>query len=261
MTETTPRLSDEALMARVHALPWWHSITLRPGVVTPGGKSAHIMAEEEAAIFAPLALQGRSVLDIGAWNGGFSFAAKRRGAARVLATDSYIWKHAYWRGREGLELARAELGLDVETAIVDPPALTPEIGIFDVVMFLGVFYHLYDPLDVMERLRGVTRQLLIVETHQDALDDPRPGMVFYPGDVLLGDATNWWGPNPALMLRLLQRLGFRRIHYRDHPTLGRVRGIYAAFTDEAEPSLVAGFDANWTDLTAPGAVDALLVRT
>lgn len=259
MSSSAPRLSDAELLARMQSFHWWHSIPLRPGLTTFGGKTELILAQEEAALLGPFNLAGRSVIDVGAWNGFFSFAAKRRGAARVLATDSYIWTHPDWRGREAFDLARQELGLDVEAALLDPPEITPEIGVFDVVLFLGVFYHLHDPINVMQRLRGITRQLLIVETHQDALGEARPSMVYYPGDVLNKDATNWWGPNPAMMLEMLLQLGFTRIFYRDHPTLGRARGIYAAFTAEVEDALIWNLDENWHDLDVPGAVDALLV--
>lgn len=258
MISPEARLSDEDLLARMQAFHWWHSIALRPGLTTFGGKSEMILALEEEALLAPFNLQGRSVVDIGAWNGHFSFAAKRRGARRVLATDSYIWNHPVWRGREAFDLARAELGLDIEARVVDPPEITPDLGSFDVVMFLGVFYHLYDPIEVMTRLRGITRQLLLVETHSDLTGLAAPGMVFYPGDTLNQDATNWWGPNPALMLHLFLQLGFTRIFYRDHPTLGRARGIYAAFTPEVEADLVQGFDSHWRDLDVPGALEGLL---
>lgn len=258
MTLPATRLPDAELLARMQSFHWWHSIALRPGLTTFGGKTEQILAQEEEALFAPFDLNGRSVVDIGAWNGAFSFAAKRRGANRVLATDSYIWNHPVWRGREAFELARAELGLDIEAKMIDPPDITERLGLFDVVLFLGVFYHLYDPIEVMARLRRITRQLLLVETHQDLTGDARPGMVFYPGDSLNQDATNWWGPNPSLMLSLLLQLGFTRIFYRDHPTLGRARGIYAAFTPEVEDSLIRGFDANWLDLDVPGAIEGLL---
>ena len=256
----TPRLTDEALLARMQEFHWFHSIPLRPGLTTFGAKSHEIMAQEEAAILGPFELQGRSVLDIGAWNGYFSFAAKRRGAARVLATDDFTWNHPHFRGQESFELARDELGLDVESAMLDPTAITPALGRFDVVLFLGVFYHLFDPLDVMQRLRGVTGQALLIETHQDLVGTTAPGMVFYPGRTLANDPTNWWGPNPALMLRLLRQLGFTRIFYRDHPTVPRGRGIFAAFTPEVEDSLIRDLGAPWRDLEEPDALTGLLVR-
>ena len=260
MTLPTSRLSDEDLRARMQLFHWWHSMPLRPGVTTFGGKPEELLMQEEEAFLGPFDLMGRSVIDIGAWNGFFSFAAKRRGARRVLATDSYAWNHPDFRGREAFNLARAELGLDVEAEQLDPTEIDAKLGLFDVVLFVGVFYHLYDPIDVLQRLRGITRQLLLVETHQDLMEKPAPGMVFYPGDILNSDATNWWGPNPALMLHLLLALGFTRIFYRDHPVLGRARGIYAAFTPEVEDGLIQQLGPPWRDLDVPGAVEDLLVR-
>jgi len=243
-------LSDEALRARLAAHHWFHSIALRPGITTAGVKDAALLAAEEATLLGPLPLAGLSVLDIGAWNGFFSFAAKRRGAARVLATDSYCWDHPHYRGRETLELCAAELDLDIETRHLDPTEITPALGRFDVVLFLGVFYHLRNPIPVMDALGQVTGQCLLLETHQDALEQPRPTMVFYPGREMSNDPTNWWGPNPPLMLHLLLQAGFDRVYYRNHPDYGALRGLYAAFRPGAPEALWQGYPAGgWTGLT------------
>ena len=260
-------LDDAALRDAIARTAWFHSMELRPGIVTPGAKSEALLAAEANAILGPLDLTGRSVLDVGAWNGFFSFAAKRRGAARVLATDSFTWRHPAYRGRETLELARDELGLDVETRELDPTELdTAPIGSFDVTLFLGVFYHLIDPIRAIQALRRITRLVLVIETHQDALWLRRPTMIFYPGAELDNDPTNWWGPNPALMSGLLRSAGFARVFYQDHPMAGpggpyplRRRGIYHAFADDAALS-AAPAPAAWIDLATPDALQGLLVR-
>ena len=102
------------LASRVAQYHWHHSIDLGDGVVTKGAKPPHVINAEADVIFDRLDLAGRSVLDVGAWNGFFSFEAKRRGAARVLATDSYRWSLPEFRGRELFELVREALGIDVE---------------------------------------------------------------------------------------------------------------------------------------------------
>lgn len=247
---TTPRPSDAALAERIAALPWFHSIRLPNGLVTPGLKTLADVTQEEEAIFGALDVRGHGVLDIGAWNGAFSFAAERRGAVRVLATDSHTWRHPHWRGREGFNLVHGALASKVMPFEVDPTEITGALGQHDVVLFLGVFYHLLDPIDVMRRVRKVTGGALVVETHQDALDQARPMMVFYPGDTLLGDPTNWWGPNPPLMHHLLTELGFARVFYRDHPKFGASRGIYIAFLPGAEERIAHRFDAPWVEMTA-----------
>jgi 2-polyprenyl-3-methyl-5-hydroxy-6-metoxy-1,4-benzoquinol methylase len=64
---------------------WWHSIDLGNGVITPGKKSTARMAAEFARTFGGLSLADKSVLDVGAWDGGFSVEAARRGATRVVS--------------------------------------------------------------------------------------------------------------------------------------------------------------------------------
>ena len=109
---------DDELASRVAEYRWTHSIDLGGGVVTPGNKSLALCTAEAAAFFGRLDLNGRSVLDVGAWNGLYSFEAKQRGAARVLATDWQVWKHPVFRGRETFDLARSALGLDIPRILV-----------------------------------------------------------------------------------------------------------------------------------------------
>jgi tRNA (mo5U34)-methyltransferase len=209
---------------------WWHSIDLGQGVVTQGEKSLEICAAEARAHFDRVDLTGRSVIDVGAWNGFFSFEAKRRGAKRVLATDHYTWTHNHFRGREAFEFARNSLHADVEMLECDLDGLTLErVGKFDVVLFLGVFYHLYDPIEGLQVASRLTNELLIIETALDLQSVNRPAMAFYPGSELNDDPTSWWAPNPMCMVALLQGLGFAHIDATVHPTLSRGRGIFHAW--------------------------------
>jgi tetratricopeptide (TPR) repeat protein len=119
---------------------WWHSIDLGNGIVTPGKKRPARMAAEFANTFARISLVGKSVLDIGAWNGGFSVEAARRGAARVVALDHYTWNLADFRGRETFELVNSITGLGLEAVDVDldaPQLSLGGLGQFDVVLFFG----------------------------------------------------------------------------------------------------------------------------
>ncbi len=145
---TTLALSDEQLAAEIRRSFWWHSIDLGDGTVTPGKKTLAQMAVEFARTFDKLDLDGSSLLDIGAWNGGFSVEAKRRGAARVAALDHVTWNVPAWRGRESFDLVNSRLGLGLEAIDLDldAPALSlAPLGEFDFVLFLGVFYHLKGP--------------------------------------------------------------------------------------------------------------------
>jgi tRNA (mo5U34)-methyltransferase len=217
------------LQSRVAALPWHHSIDLGNGVVTAGNKSAALCNNEAALIFDRVNLSGRSVLDIGAWNGFFSFEAKRRGASRVLATDSYCWSHPDIHGRETFDIARSALGLEVDAREIDAIDLSAEtVGEFDVVLYLGVFYHRYDAIESLAKVATLAKQVLIVETHLELRDIDVPAMAFFPGRELANDPTNWWGPNEHCMEALLLGHGFEEVEITAHPA-GSNRAIFHAW--------------------------------
>jgi tRNA (mo5U34)-methyltransferase len=200
------------LRARVDGLRWFHRIDLGDGVVTPGLDDS---PRKLARLRMPARLDGWSVLDIGAWDGFFSFEAERRGAARVVAVDPACWRPPAWGDRgwgtkEPFEVARSALGSRVEDIDIDLERISPDtVGEFDLVLFLGVLYHLPDPLPILRRAASVCRRLMIIETHGDLLELRRPAMAFYPGEVD-GDPSNWWGPNGAMLRALLAREGFAR---------------------------------------------------
>ncbi|MGH9767760.1 MAG: DUF1698 domain-containing protein [Blastocatellia bacterium] len=153
-----------------------------------------------------------TVLDIGAWDGFFSFEVERRGASRVLATDSYSWDGGGWGAKAGFDLARRALDSRVEDLKIDVLDLTPErVGVFDLTLFLGVLYHLRHPLLALERVASVTGKMLILDTHVDLINHTRPMMAFYPGREVNNDPTNWWGPNPAAVEAMLKTAGFRDV--------------------------------------------------
>lgn len=205
-------MSPAKLSQLIKRYYWFHSLDLGHGIITPGAKSLDVHRAEYAAFFDPVEVYGRTVIDIGAWNGAYSFEAKRRGASRVLATDHFTWAHSDLLGRESFDLALSALDLDIEALDIDIPDLCPDrVGVFDIVLFLGVFYHLFDPIAGLANAAKLAREVLVVETHIDALETRRPAMVFFPGDELSGDVTNWWGPNPALMVALLKSFGFAKV--------------------------------------------------
>jgi tRNA (mo5U34)-methyltransferase len=201
--------SRDELQEQVGAIKWFHSIELAPGVVTPGQDPT---AERLDLLRIPADLRGKSVLDVGAWDGFFSFEAERRGAARVVAADSFAWNGSNWSDKRGFELARQVLGSRVEDVECDVLELDPaQIGAFDVVLFLGVLYHMRHPLLALERVAAVTRDLLVLETHVDMTLTRRPAAAFYPSHELRLDPTNWWGPNPEAVVGMLRAVGFSQV--------------------------------------------------
>ena len=205
-------MERDELQKRADALRWYHTIDLGQGVVTRGVDNT---PERLPRVHLPEDLSGKTVLDIGAWDGFFSFEAERRRASRVVACDYYAWHGVGWgtgRGKDGFELARTALNSRVEDVALDVLDLSPDkIGTFDVVFFLGVLYHLPNPLLALERVASVSRGLLILETVVDMVGIGRPAAAFYPDKELNNDPTNWWGPNHAAVQGMLTSVGFSRV--------------------------------------------------
>jgi tRNA (mo5U34)-methyltransferase len=194
------------LRAAAEAIRWFHSMDLGPGVRTQG---VYDPARTLPRLRLPARLDGRRVLDVGAWDGFHSFEMERRGAD-VLATDSFSWSGDGWGTKDGFLLAREALGSSIRDLDIDPTDLTPAAvgGAYDVVLFLGVLYHLRDPVVALERLRAATSGLLVVETAVGMLLSRRPAAAFYPGSELDGDPTNWRAPNTAATVGMLRAAGF-----------------------------------------------------
>lgn len=205
------------LRKAVNAIRWAHRIDLGNGIITPGEWNT---PEVLSRLQLPADLSGQTVLDVACWDGFYSFAAEQRGAERVLATDSFIWQAGH---KEGFLLARQALQSKVEAAEIDVLDLSPEqVGVFDIVLFLGLLYHMKHPMLALERAASVTKRLLIVETVIDLLYLPGKALAFYPGSELGRDDTNWFGPTPAAVEAMLRAVGFARVE-RVWPSAGRLR--------------------------------------
>jgi tRNA (mo5U34)-methyltransferase len=234
----------ESLQARVDEVGfWWHSIDLGQGVVTPGFKTPAIIARELESLHLP-DLRGKTVLDVGAYDGYYSFASERLGAGRVVALDRFVWATdlpkaiAYWReckergvaplqveetpmwqpdrlpGKRAFDTAHAALGSKVEVVVDDFMTMDiATLGRFDVTLFMGVLYHMKDPLESLRRLAQVTGELAVIETHAVAIPgyEDREMCEFYSSSQLNGDSTNWWGPNLQALKGMCRAAGFSRV--------------------------------------------------
>jgi tRNA (mo5U34)-methyltransferase len=215
---------------------WWHSIDLGYGVFAPGHKTPQQLAAEWSVLGLD-DLSGQSVLDIGAWDGFFSFAAERAGAERVVALDYFCWyssddppsvpgfgtSEEVLPGRAGFDLARRVLGSRVEPVVADFTTTDlAALGTFDVVLFLGVLYHLEDPLGALRRLRAVTRRVALIETAAVAIPQHPEASLweFYPFDELQGDPTNWWAPTTQAAVGACRAAGFTDVEVLQGPPDG-----------------------------------------
>jgi len=228
-------LPVEKLRPAIARINWFHSYAFTPAIQARGLKPLDILEQEAADIFR-YDIAGRSVLDIGAWDGFFSYQAEARGAARVLATDHFSWGGEGWGTKVGFDLAHTLLGSAVESLEIDAMDVSPErLGRFDVVLFLGVLYHLRNPLLGLERAAAMSREMLVVETTLHMHHVSEPAMQFFPGRELNNDPTNWWSPNVACVKAMLTSLGFKRVEYlpyfqdRETGNPAPSRGVFHAF--------------------------------
>jgi len=107
---------NNMLLSEMHSIDWWHRIELEPGLYTPGivkhGKDGSNYEEYRFGI--PKDLTGKTVLDIGAWDGYFSFACEKRNAKSVLAVDVPEEKGGNWGGTDGFNFAKKILNSKVK---------------------------------------------------------------------------------------------------------------------------------------------------
>jgi len=208
----------QALQELADAHQWWHSIDLGNGVITKGQKTSDII-KVEADIAFKYGVAGKTVLDIGAWNGGFSFEAERRGAKEVTALDQYVWSIPSFGARPAFEFARAALQSGVKDITSDVYDITPDLGRFDIVLFMGVLYHLKHPHLALERVAPLVKEMLVVETYVELeLNSlPYPALRLFPDRELADDPTNWCGPNTAWLESTLKLVGFSTIEVSVHP--------------------------------------------
>jgi tRNA (mo5U34)-methyltransferase len=204
---------------------WWHSIDLGGGRITPGVRKIDDLQSRYDNFNLPKDLSGKRVLDIGCWDGFFSFAAERHGA-QVVAVDC-------WRPEKFFEAHRA-LNSRVEFHEMSVYELSREkLGVFDIVFFLGVLYHLQHPLLSLQRVCEVTRDIAIIGSYviDNIIDTASPVMEFYPLDELGGQYDNWWGPNTDCLAKMAQTAGFVQtdVIYPE-PTYTTIKA-YRQFTD------------------------------
>jgi tRNA (mo5U34)-methyltransferase len=218
------RIDPAEIAQRVEQLgPWFHNLDLQGIRTAP----AHFLGDYPAfkvrgfAEAIPADLTGKSVLDIGCNAGFYSFEMKRRGASRVVAVDAddFYLKQARY--------AADVLGYDVEfqqLSVYDIAALREK---FDLVIFMGVFYHLRHPLLALDLIyEHVCRDLLLFQSMQRGSNDifevdadypfsestifEQPGFpkMFFIEKRYSKDPTNWWVPNRACTEAMLRSAGF-----------------------------------------------------
>jgi tRNA (mo5U34)-methyltransferase len=217
-------IAGDGLRERIDALgPWFHNMELNGVWTAPG----HFLGNYPAVKFErfagalPADMTGKSVLDIGCNGGFYSMEMKRRGAARVLGVDfdeKYLAQARFAAEVSGLDIEFRQL------SVYDVGALGER---FDLVIFMGVFYHLRHPLLALDLIHEhVADDLLVFQTMQRGSKEVMPVAADYdffedehfhePGYPKLhfiehsysNDPTNWWAANRAASEAMLRSAGF-----------------------------------------------------
>ena len=218
---------------------WFQNLNLNGVQTAPN----HFLGDYPAVKFAEFAnaippdLTGKSVLDIGCNAGFYSLEMKRRGAERVLGVD---FDERY--------LAQARFAAEVRGVDIEfRPLSVYDVGTlgekFDLVIFMGVLYHLRHPLLALDLIREhVARDLMLFQSMQRGSTDAmqvaadydfwetemfaRPDFptMYFIEHKYAGDPTNWWIPNRACTEAMLRSAGFQVIaHPEEEVFLCRVR--------------------------------------
>jgi len=216
-------LSTEEIRERVESLgPWFHNLDLKGVRTAP----AHFLGDYPAVKWHRFAdaipeVRGRSVLDIGCNGGFYSIEMKRRGAARVLGIDSDADYVA--QARFAAEISELEIEFR-QLSVYDVAKIAER---FDLVLFLGVLYHLRHPLLALDLIhehvaadhmvfqsmvRG-SREVVPIETNYDfwetkQFDEPGYPKLHFIEQRYANDPTNWWVPNRACVEAMLRSAGF-----------------------------------------------------
>lgn len=188
---------------------FWHSFELPDGALIQGVNSVESLKKRLEQFPIPQDLSGKRALDIGCWDGWFSFELERRGA-RVVAIDN--WDNHRFRQ------VHAAYRSHVDYRQLDMYELTPErIGRFDIVLFMGVLYHLKHPLLALERVCALTTDLAAVDSFilRQGQHPPeqlaRPILEFYETDEMGGQPDNWFGPSLPALMGMCRVAGFARV--------------------------------------------------
>lgn len=221
---TLAKLSPEQIQCRVQELGhWFHNLELG-GVQTAPKHFLGDYPRNKWRRFAhalPEDLRGKSVLDIGCNAGFYSIEMKRRGADRVVAID---FDETYLaQARFAAEVSETEIEFH-QLSVYDVARLGEK---FDLVLFMGVLYHLRHPLLALDLIHEhVSADLLVFQSMQrgsDVVETAKENYTFWeteaferPGYPRLlfiekeyaGDPTNWWIPNRACSEAMLRSAGF-----------------------------------------------------
>ena len=163
------------------------------------------------ALGLPLQLQDVKIIDVGAYEGFYSFHMEQRGAD-VTANDHFVWNWPGDNSRTNFDLIYEVTGSKI--AILDAEITSLPVKKNQITLFLGVLYHLEDQIDALKKIRESATELVVLETLVDALDANGPTIKYYPGSTLNNDQSNQFGPNLDALVGLIDAAGYRSFEFK-----------------------------------------------
>ena len=215
-------MNREEILRLVNSRSWYHAFEIVPGIVTPGRSQVNPKIALDY-FRVPADLSGKTALDIGALDGAYAFEVERRGA-RVVALDIQDPDRTGFNIAKKLKKSSVKY---VRGSVYDLPAKFT--GKFDLILFLGVYYHLKNPVLAFERIWQALNQhgVICVEgailDHADRVDSfwkqrkrllsqisSLPVTYFTSGEYV-SDPSNWYVPTTACLKEWLKASGFKDI--------------------------------------------------
>jgi tRNA (mo5U34)-methyltransferase len=229
--------SEQDARDALGAVPlWFHTFSLDGGrLYTPGVARDH----RYRIPVLPENLTGKSVLDVGTFDGFYAFLVESRGAARVVAIDNEQyrdWVRARWgvelEGAEGFRTIARLLGSRVDYRRLDAFELDLIEETFDLIFCFGILHRVSNPLGLLEGLRrrladGGRVQVETYGVAEPALDETAAIHVCEPGEVYARDEFVYWGFSGGSLARLARHAGFAGAE------------VLAAATIDGHPRIIA----------------------
>lgn len=196
---------------------WFHSFEFEDGSSIDGIVSIDVQKHNISTMLElGLDFKNKKVLDIGCFDGYYSFMASKMGASSVVGIDIGPWKQQLWKTHFDYVMQKDNIHntYSFQMDFFNWTDSTTK----DIVLFMGVLYHLKNPILALEKLRKITAGKLVLESHIDCNDLNYPAMKYYPGKELNNDPTNWWGPNAECIQEMMTTCGFKNIKYKKTST-------------------------------------------
>ena len=204
---------------KMNLIKWWHCIPIGD-VVTPGQNQESFETLDLLEI--PDDLKNKSVIDIGCWDGFYSFECERRNAKKVVACDRFVWEDPEITDA-GFNFAHKQLNSNVEKLFSYVEELPEKVvEKFDIVLMLGVLYHSKNPIQYVEIAKNLSKDIVIFETVIDLQDIKVPAVRYYIADELNNDSSNFWGFNELAMNGIMKDAGFKDIKSIKLPNSNRM---------------------------------------